>query len=134
MSYADPQSITIGANTVSLPKIEGPSGGKSVYQGNHIDSGSVIYEARLTASHQIGKRVRRVIRLDITEPSVADLYLANVSAPQGMSIYTVFDIPRWPSGETFYDAASQKAVWDGYDALLNASSDVLITKLLNGES
>lgn len=131
MSYADPQSITIGADTTSLPKIEGPSNGKSVYQGFCASEG---YEARLTASHQYGKRIRRVIRLDITEPVISDLYLTNVKGPQGMSIYTVFDLPRYAGVGVMDSPADQKAIWDGYDALLNASSDVLITKLLAGES
>jgi len=125
MSYADPLSITIGAATYSLPRTS-VGDNKSVYTATDVDN-----KITLTASHQYGKRTRRVLRLDHLTFHQADSYLPSNYADVGGSIYTVFD---FPSNHVLYGAASVKAIWDGYDALLNASSDVLVTKLLGGES
>jgi hypothetical protein len=46
-----------------------------------------------------------------------------------MSCYIVFDVP--PAG---YTAAEQLAVYTGFKNQFSASSDLLITKLLAGES
>jgi hypothetical protein len=46
-----------------------------------------------------------------------------------MSVYSVFDLP--PVG---YTAAEALAIYTGFKTQLAASSDLLITKLLGGES
>lgn len=127
MSYADPQSITIGANTYSLPRLS-VGDNRSVYGLNDT---STLTKIALTASHQYGKRTRRVLRLDHTTVAAEDTYDPSINRDASASIYTVFDIPSWSAN---YGTVELKAIWDGYDALLNASSDVLITKLLGGES
>jgi hypothetical protein len=45
-----------------------------------------------------------------------------------MSTHVVFDV------EDGFTAAEQKNVWDGFIAMLNASSGLLVTKVLAGES
>lgn len=127
MSYADPQSITIGATTYSLPRTS-VGENRSVYGLTDV---ATLTKIALTASHQYGKRTRRVLRLDHTSIAAEDTYDPSINKDVGCSIYTVFDIPGWSAA---YDSTSLKAIWDGYDALLNASSDVVITKLLGGES
>jgi len=46
-----------------------------------------------------------------------------------MAAYVVFDLPL-----AGYSPVEAKAVWDGFDAALAASSGAMITKLLGGES
>jgi len=121
MSYADPQSITIDAETVSLPRVS-QAGQTAKYR-------SANGAFTLTVSHQEGKRKRSVVRLDSTQFGVADPY-TGLSVDQSASMYLVIDRPK---GDAF-NPASLLEHWVGFDALLNASSDAAITKLIAGES
>lgn len=125
MSYADPMSITIDGVTTSLPRVS-----SSGYTGEFTGYISDDTKITLKASHQYGKRVRRVLRLDHQTYAATDPY-TSLAADTGLSIYTVFDLPV---SQAYYPADLVKKIWDGYDALLNASSDAAITKLLGGES
>lgn len=121
MSFADPQTVTIApAGAVSLPRTS-VEGDETVYT-------SADGLTKLSVSHQYGKRVRRVIRID-TSKIAPDSFRPQENTKVSMSCYLVFDLP--PTG---YTPAEGKAVSDGFIAALSASSGALITKLLAGES
>lgn len=120
MSFADPQSVTISGTPISLPRT---SVGDDV---SEYTSGDALN--RLIASHEYGKRVRRMVRFE-TSKVTSDPFRPSENVKVGMSNYVVFDLP--PAG---YTAAEALAVWQGFKAQLAASSDLLITKLLGGES
>lgn len=120
MSFADPQTITISAATSPLPRT---SVGDD--ESEYTSADGLI---KLTASHTYGKRTRRLIRVDHAKLT-ADPFRPAENVQVGMSNYVVFDLP--PAG---YTAAEALAVWTGFKTQLTASSDLLITKLLGGES
>lgn len=120
MSLTDPQSITISGVTTPLPRIA-VGDDMSEYQ-----SGDALI--RLLASHQYGKRQRRLIRIDTSKIS-ADPYKPAENVKVSMSNQLIFDLP--PAGYTPTEAL---AVWVGFKTLLTASSDAVIVKLLGGES
>jgi len=121
MSFADPQSITIApAAAASLPRISVGDDRSEYASGD----GTI----RLTASHDYGKRTRRMLRLD-TKKVTSDPFLPAENIEVAMAVYMVFDIP--PVG---YTAAEALAVYQGFKTQYTATSDLLITKLLGGES
>lgn len=124
MSFTDPLSVTISAVTTPLPRVGDADGNVdgSVYQSA---DGLIV----VTASHQTGgKRTRRLIRID-TNKITADPFRPAENVKVGMSNYLVFDLP--PAG---YTNAEAQAVYTGFKTMITASSDLLITKLLGGES
>jgi len=123
MSFADPQSVTFPAplaGTISLPRVSVGQYASSYQSGDGL--------VTLAASSQIGKRTRRVLRLDHSKIS-ADVYLPATNVKQSMSVYMVFDLPA-----VGYSVAEETAVYTGLRSAMTASSDLLITKLLGGES
>lgn len=120
MAFADPQSVKISGVTTSLPRV---STGKfeSVYQ-----SADGLID--LSVSTQFGKRRRAVIRID-TSKITADPFIPANNVKVSMSNYLVFDLPL-----VGYTNADAKAVYDGFIEALQASSSLLITKLLGSES
>jgi hypothetical protein len=120
MSFADPQTVTISAVTTPLPRV---SVGDDVSEYAAADG-----LIRMIASHEYGKRVRRMVRIE-TQKVTSDPFRPSENVKVGMSNYVVFDLP--PAG---YTATEALAVWTGFKAQLTASSDLLITKLLGGES
>jgi hypothetical protein len=120
MAFADPQSVKISAKVISLPRV---SVGKyeSLYR-------SADGEVELLASTQEGKRSRATIRIN-HKKLTADPFIPTQNVSVGSSVYLVFDSP--PAG---YTDAELKAVYDGFIEALQASSSLLITKLLGGES
>jgi hypothetical protein len=120
MSLADPQTVTIGGTTTPLPRVS-VGDDMSEYQ-----SGDGLI--KLTASHNYGKRTRRMVRLD-TSKMTADPFRPAENVKVSMSVYSVVDLP--PAGWT---AAEQLAAWIGFRTQLVASSDAIIVKLLGGES
>lgn len=120
MALSDPQSVTINAVAVSLPRTS-TSTNSSTYTSND----GTINE---TVSHQYGKRTRRMVRIDHSKVA-PDPLISSQSIKYSMSAYVVFDVP--PTGYTVTEA---KQVIDGFIAQLNASSGALITKVLGGEN
>lgn len=120
MAITDPQSITISGVTTSLPRTE-VQGTKSVYQ-------SADGLLRFTASHNYGKRTRRVVRIDHSKIA-PDVFVPAQNQKLSMSNYLVFDIPALG-----YTLSEQQAVYAGFKAMLAVSSDAIITDLLGGES
>lgn len=120
MSYADPQSVTIAAVTTPLPRI---SVGKD--QSQYASADGLI---KLSASHAYGRRTRRVLRIDHSKLT-ADPFIPANNTKVSMSNYIVFDVPV-----AGYTNAQALDVYAGFKAMFTASSDLLITKLLGGES
>jgi hypothetical protein len=120
MSLADPLSVTISAVTSSLPRT---SVGENKSEYKTADGLIVV-----SASHQYGKRTRRMFRIE-TSKIAPDPFLEEENVEVTMSNYIVFDTP--PAG---YTGAEQLAVYTGFKNLFSASSDAIIVKLLGGES
>jgi len=120
MSFTDPQSVTISGTTTSLPRVSVEEN-ESQYQSA---DGLIL----LTASHQLGKRVRRVLRLD-TSKITSDPFRPSENVKVSMSNYIVFDLPL-----AGYTNTEQLAVYTGFKGLYTAATDALIQKLLGGEN
>jgi len=120
MSFADPQSVTISAATTPLPRVSVGDDRSEYVSGDGLIS--------LTASHDYGKRTRRLLRID-TSKITADPFKPADNVKVSMACYVVFDLP--PAG---YTPAEALAVYTGFKTQFSASSDLLITKLLGGES
>jgi hypothetical protein len=82
----------------------------------------------LKASSAYGRRTRRVLRVDHSKIT-SDPYIPAQNTKVSTSQYLVFDIP--PAG---YTNAELLAIYTGFKTQFSASSDLLITKLLGGES
>lgn len=119
MAYADPQSVSIGAATVSLPRTS-----SGVNSGAFSDGDRSV---SLSVSHAYGKRIRRTIRLDHAKIAPDQFTAANTR--HTMSTYIVVDVP--PSG---YSLAEAKEVVDGLVKYLSASTGASVAKLLGGEN
>jgi len=119
MAFSDPQSVTINSVALSLPRTSAGEN-KSTYT-------SADGMTRLTASSAYGKRIRRVLRLDI-DNTVPDPY-GSTNTKQSMSNYIVFDVPLfgWSHDEILEN-------WRGLKTLAAASSDSIVSKLLGGEN
>lgn len=120
MAFADPQSVTIAGTAVSLP-LTSRSGTSGAY-------GSADGNTKLSISHSVGKRKRRVVRLD-NQKIASDPLLAGVNVLASMSAYLVIDVPI-----TGFTVTEQKAVVDALTAYLTASTGANVTKVLGGES
>lgn len=120
MALADPQTITINAVPFTLARTgSGPS------SGSFSSNDGLVQES---VSHQNGKRIRHLFRVDHSK-TAADPFVSGNFNRYSMSCYLVVDVP--PTG---YTVAEQKQVIDGYIAQLSASSGALITKVLGGEN
>lgn len=122
MSLADPLSITISAATTPLPRtgdIDGPNDG-SIYRSS---DGLIVF----TASHDVRKRARRMLRLDLSKIA-PDVHKPAENVMLSMGIYLVFDMP--PAG---YTNAEALAAFVGFNSLVTASSNANISKLLGAE-
>lgn len=120
MSFADPQSVTINAVPISLPRT-----GSGINSGTFTAADSTV---KLSVSSQYGKRIRRTIRIDhskyATDPTNSALQV-----PRSMSAYAVVDTPLQG-----YSTTEAKQVCDGLFAYLTASSGARVTQLLGGEN
>ena len=120
MALSDPQSVTINAVAVSLPRTS-----SGVNQGTFQSNDGLVKE---TVSHQYGKRNRHLLRIDHSKIS-PDPFISAQNNKYSMSCYIVVDVPTLG-----YTVTEQKQVIDGFIAQLNASSGALITKALGGEN
>nr|UJQ85858.1 MAG: hypothetical protein 2 [Leviviridae sp.] len=120
MSFADPQTVTINAVTTSLPRVESGEN-ESKYR-----SGDGTIE--LHASSQYGKRRRQMLKLS-TSKIAADVFTPDENRRVTASVHLVVD-----SESDAYTNAELLAMCAGFLNQARASSDLLITKLLGGES
>lgn len=118
--FADPQTVTINAVGQTLART--PRG--TDYGVFTKDDGLI----RLTISHSLGKRNRRLIRLDHAKIA-ADPLLAGTNVKANMAVHLVIDAP-----ETGYSLTEVKQVVDGLTAWLTASTGANVTKVLGSES
>lgn len=120
MSYADPQSVTVGGSTVSLPRTSAGvnSGAFTAADGN----------LQLSVSHAYGRRNRRSIRLTQSKTS-ADPLIPSQNVRNSMSCYMVVDTPV-----NGFSVTEAKAVVDALVAYLTASTGAKVTQLLGGEN
>jgi hypothetical protein len=84
MSFADPQSVTVNAVAISLPRTS-----------SGVNSGvftSADGNSKLSVSHSYGKRTRRTIRLDSSKVA-ADPLLPTQNVKLSNSVYLVVDAP-----------------------------------------
>lgn len=117
---SDPQSVTINAVAISLPRT---SVGKDSASYTAADGNT-----KLSLNHSYGKRVRRVIRLESSKVA-PDPLISSTNIKYGLSTYLVVDLPV-----TGYTAAEAKLITDGFISALSASSGALMLRLLGGES
>jgi hypothetical protein len=113
-------SVTISGVANSLPRVSSGED-KSEYQ-----TGDGLIE--VVASHDYGKRIRRTVRIN-TKKIAADPFKPTENREESMSCYMVFDLPK-----VGYTNAEALAVFAGFNALLTASSNALVSKVLGGES
>lgn len=120
MAFTDPLSITISGTTTPLPRT-------SVEEdtSEYTSADGLI---KVSASHDMGKRTRRLLRVDHSKLTT-DPFRPAENVRVSMSHYVVFDVP--PAG---YTSTEQLAVYTGFKTMYTASTDALITKLLGGES
>lgn len=120
MAFADPQSITVNAVAISLPRTSfgANSGAFTSADGNVIE----------TVSHTYGKRTRRSLRFDLSKVAPDPLVSAQ-NIKYSMSAYLVVDVPV-----TGFTVAEAKQLIDGMMTYLTASSGAKITQLLGGEA
>ncbi len=129
--FTDPLSLTPGAafdaGAVSLPRVS-QQGSVSVYQAGPLTvaAGSLL---RVTASHQYGKRTRRVLRCDYSDNAGSTL-ITGTTTPRSMSCYVVFDVPS--AGQ--FSATDQLSLFNGLKGTWSATTDALMKKVLGGES
>jgi hypothetical protein len=120
MSFTDPQTITISGVTTPLPRTS--------VEEDRSEYTSADGLIQLIASHDIGKRTRRMLRIDTSKLS-PDPFKPSENVKVSMSCYMVFDIP--PAG---YTNAEALAVYNGFKTQFTANTDALVVKLLGGES
>ena len=120
MALPDPQSVTVGGVTTSLPRVSSGENSGS-FQSN---DGTI----RMSVSHSYGKRTRRTIRLEHSKIA-ADPLISSTNIRHSMTSYIVVDVPV-----TGYTVAEAKAVVDGLIGVLTATSGAATTKLLGGEN
>lgn len=120
MALATPQSVTINSVAVSLPRI-----GQGLNSGVFSSNDGLVKE---TVSHQVGKRIRHMFRIDHNKVA-ADPFQTGINQKYSMSAYLVVDVPT-----VGYTVAEQKQVIDGFIAQMNASSGAVITQVLGNET
>lgn len=120
MAFADPQSITISGVTTPLPRVT-----TGVGLADYQSADGLIH---LNASNAYGRRMRRVLRVDHSKIT-SDPFIPANNTKVSMSNYIVFDVPV-----VGYTNAEALAIYTGFKTAFTASSDLLITKLLGGES
>lgn len=116
MSFTDPLVFA----TVPLPRTS-VDGDKVEYTRG---DGLVV----VTADHNVGKRTRRVLRIDSSKIS-PDAFKPSENVKVTMSNYIVFDTP--PAG---YTPSEIFDIYAAFQAMYSADGHLLIHKLLGGES
>lgn len=116
----DPQSVTINAVATSLPRTSTEKDAAAYKSSDGL--------VKLSISHQYGKRVRHMVRLDQAKIA-ADPYSVGQSIPASMSAYIVIDVPL-----VGFTPTEQKYVADALTGYLAASSGAVVAKILGGEN
>lgn len=118
--FADPQSVTVNAVAVSLPRV-----GSSLNSGRfQKDDGTYS----LTVSHATGKRNQHKVRLDVNK-IVTDPFASDRNLPVSASVFLTLDMP--PAGFTNAELVTYLVALADW---LKASTNSASTKLVGGES
>lgn len=120
MAYADPQSVTINAVPISLPRT-----GSATNAGSFKSNDGIV---TLSVSSSYGKRTRRVLKLEHSKIA-ADPLIPAVNTKSNMMAYLVVDTPG-----VGYSVTEQKQIVDALTAYLSASTGARVTQLLGGEN
>jgi len=122
MALTDPQTITISAVPITLPR--------TFAEGNESAYTSADTLVKLSVNHTSAKqgRNRHLLRIDHSKMT-SDPFKPTENVKVSMACYIVFDLP--PAG---YTVTESLAVYTGFKTLFTASSDALITKVIGGES
>lgn len=124
MSMTDPTVVTISAVAQSCPRIS-VGDDRSEYQ-----TGDGLVTLTFSSLYDQGrqKRTKRMARIDVRKIA-ADPMKPVENVEVSMAYYIAFDLPR-----AGFTAVEAKAVADGFNTALQASSGAMIAKLLGGES
>jgi hypothetical protein len=121
MALTDPLSITIGGTTTPLPRVS-----TGTNKSEYLSSDGLL---KALVSHAYNaRRTRRVVRLDHSKVAASMLTPAQ-NEVFSTSIYMVIDHPRFG-----YTNAELLSIEEGFDAFLDANTNLVVTKLLGGES
>jgi len=120
MSFTDPVVVTINAVPFTMPRTS-VVGDETVY----TDPTGLV---SVLASHESGKRTRRMLRINHSKLTT-DPFKPAENVKVSMSFYLVFDIP--PAG---YTPTEAQQVYTGFNTWYTASTSAVIGKLLAGES
>jgi hypothetical protein len=120
MAIADPQTLTINAVAVPLPRT---ASGQDT--GSFTSADGLV---KLSVASNYGKRTRRTVRVDHRKVA-ADPFVTGVNQEYSLSAYVVFDVPK-----VGYSVVEQKQIIDALMAWLTASTGAKITQVLGGES
>lgn len=120
MSFSDPQSVTVNAIAIPLPRT-----GSGDSQGTFKSTDG---QTVLSVSSSYGRRTRRTLRLSQSK-IVSDPLTPSQFMPVSMSTYIVVDTPV--NGYTVTEA---KQVVDALVAYLSATTGARVTQLLGGEN
>lgn len=119
MALSDPQSVTIAATPISLPRTEQDR----TANGYTSADGTV----KLTVSHQYGRRNRSIVRIDSTKISPDPL--TDVKQKLSSSVYILIDRPI-----AGFPATELKDTVVGLSTWLTAASNANLLKVLGGEA
>jgi hypothetical protein len=120
LAYSDPQSVTISAVPISLPRVSSGENAGSFKSSDGL--------TELKVQHSFGRRTRNSIRLISTKIS-ADPFIPAQNVRVSSSVTLVVDHPN-----NGYTAAELKAMADALVAYLAASSGAKVTQLVGGEN
>jgi len=120
MALTDPQSLTIGANTRTLPRVS-TAPGTSTY--TDVDNGVEYVVSRQVTS----KRIRTSIR--INQSKIAADPITAVNTQLSASVYVVFDSPI-----TGFTRAELKDLGLALGTWMAASTAANLLKVLGGEN
>lgn len=120
--YADPQSVTIGAVTSSLPRV--PTTNPTRVGQFASSDGNIILSV---TQNQTANRFRRDIR--ITSRKIAADPISAVNKEVSTSVIFTIDEPKFG-----FSDAELLELYEGLVAYLAASTDVAVTKVLGGEN
>lgn len=120
MAFSDPLTITIGPDSIELPRVS--SGDNNA----RYTSSDGAYS--LSASSNYARRTRRVIRLDANKFS-PDPFIPTNNTKVSASVYTVVDLSAvgWNNDEL-------GQMWVGLNNLLADDTYLIMTQLLSGQS
>lgn len=134
--FSDPQSLAFTDNRIiaapgnlSLPAVS-RADRTSKYELEVIQSG-IIQTVDLTISHQINKRKRSVVRIDLTGVA-ANFTTGTGNIPSSASVYLVVDRPL--NNQDDFDDLGYQDVITALVTWLSASSYANTVKFLGGES